>query len=60
MTPALIATLVQYAVQYGIPAVMDVIAIIKRPDATIADVEAMFSKVKTYDQYNIPNISKPS
>lgn len=56
MTPALIATLVQYAVQFGIPAVMDVIAILKNNNATIADVEIMFSKVKTYESYGIPTV----
>lgn len=53
---ALIPILLQYALQYGVPAVLDVIAVLKKSDATIADVEAMFAKVKNYDQYGIPEV----
>lgn len=54
MNPTILL-IIQYAITYGIPAAQDLIAILKKPDATIADVEALFAKVKTYEQYNIPN-----
>jgi len=56
---ALLPVLLQYGITYGLPAVMDIIAALKKPDATIADVEALFAKIKTYEQYNIPNIETP-
>lgn len=52
----IVTLLIQAAIQYGIPAAEEIIAVLKKPDATIADVEALFAKVKTYDQYNIPNL----
>lgn len=59
MTPATIVLIAQFAVQYGIPAAQELIALLKKPDATIADVEALFAKVKSYDSYNIPNLPVP-
>lgn len=53
---AIAPLLIQFALQYGIPAAEDIIAALKKPDATIADVEALFAKIKSYDQYNIPNL----
>jgi len=60
MNPALIGVILQFAVQYGIPAAQEAIALLKKPDATLADVEALFAKVKTYEQYNIPNLQTPA
>ncbi len=60
MSPALISILLQYGIQYGIPAVMEIIALIKKPDATVADIEALFAKIQTYEQYNIPNVTAPA
>jgi len=54
MSEALI--ILSFAAKYGIPAAEEIIAVLKKPDATIADVEAAFAKVKTYDSYNIPNL----
>lgn len=59
MTPATIAIIAQFAIQYGIPAAQDLIALFKNQNATIADVEAMFAKVLTYEQYNIPVLTPP-
>lgn len=50
------ALLIQAALQYGIPAAEEIIAVMKNPAATVADVEALFAKIKTYEQYNIPNL----
>lgn len=59
MTSATIALIAQFAIQYGIPAAQELIALLKKPDADIADVEALFLKIKTYDSYNIPNLPVP-
>lgn len=59
MSEALILTLLQYGLKYGIPAVEQIIATIKKPDYTLADVEAMFGAIKTYEQYDIPNLTPP-
>jgi hypothetical protein len=58
MNPTLVALLVQYGLQYGIPAAMEIIAVLRNSNATISDVEALFAKIKTYEQYNIPDITK--
>ena len=59
MSPVLIQLLIQYGIQYGIPAAEEIIAVLKKPDATVADVEALFAKIKTYEQYNIPAVVPP-
>lgn len=59
MTPAVIALILQYGIQYGPGIAQEVIALFKKQDATIADVEALFAKIKPYDQYNIPNLPTP-
>lgn len=59
MTPATIAIIAQFAIQYGIPAAQELIALFKKPDATIADVETMFAKVKPYEAFNIPVLIPP-
>jgi len=58
MNPTLVALLVQYGLQYGIPAAMEIISVLRNSNATISDVEALFAKIKTYEQYNIPDITK--
>lgn len=58
MNPALVALIIQYGLQYGTPAAMEIIAVLKNSNATISDVEALFTKIKTYEQYNIPDITK--
>ena len=56
MPPTLIALLVQAGLQYGPQFVTDIIAILKNPNATVADVKAAFSNLKPYEAYNIPNV----
>jgi hypothetical protein len=48
---------IQYAVQYGIPAAQEIIAVLKKPDATLADVEVLFAKIQPYEALGIPNVS---
>ena len=54
MTP-LIAFLIQEALQYGPEFIAKLVAIIQKPDATIAEVEALFQTVKPYSSYGIPD-----
>ncbi len=56
MSPAIVQLLIQAGIQYGPAFVTEAIAIIKNQNATVADVEALFAKVKPYEAYNIPNI----
>lgn len=58
MNPTLVALIIQYGLQYGIPAAMEIIAVLRNTNATLSDVEALFAKIKTYEQYNIPDITK--
>ncbi len=59
MSEALILTLLQYGLKYGIPAVEQIITTLKKPDSTLADVEAMFGAIKKYDEYEIPALIPP-
>ena len=58
MSPTLIALIIQYGLQYGVPAVTEIISTLRKPNATIDDVEALFAKLKTYAEYQIPNLPK--
>lgn len=53
---ALIPLLIEAGIKYGPEFVLNIIAIIKKPDATVDDVEALFKNVKPYAAYNIPDI----
>ena len=54
MSPAAIEALIILAAKYGPEFVMAIIALFKKPNPTIADVEAIFADVKPYDAYGIP------
>jgi hypothetical protein len=58
LTP-LVALIIQEALQYGPEFVMQIITILKKPDATIQDVEVLFTGVKPYSAYNIPDKITP-
>lgn len=60
MSPAIIGLLVQFGLQYGPEAVNGIIAVLKNPAATIADVEAAFANLKPYSAYNIPDTTPPA
>lgn len=47
MNPELIVTIIQYAIKFGVPAVLDLIAVIKKPSLTLAELEAAFQKART-------------
>lgn len=57
MSPAIIQLLIQAGLQYGPAFVTSVIAVFKNPNATVADVEALFAGVKPYASYGIPDIA---
>lgn len=59
MTPTIIATIVQAAITYGPAFAQDLIALFKKKDPTIADVEALFAKVQPYASYGIPDVVPP-
>lgn len=42
MTPALLALLIQYGLQYGAPALIEIIKLFKIEQPTLADIEAAF------------------
>lgn len=52
----LIALLIQAGLQYGPQFVTQLIAILKNPNATIADVENAFKDLKPYSAYGIPDV----
>lgn len=52
MTPATIAILAQFAVQFGLPAAIKLIDLFKKRDATVEDVSAAFALArKAYEEY---------
>lgn len=53
MSAAAIEALIILLAKYGPPAVEAAIALLKKPDPTIADVEATFALIKPYDAYGI-------
>jgi hypothetical protein len=55
MSATLITLLIQAGLTYGPEFVTSIIAIMKNPNATFDDVEALFSKVKPYSAYGIPD-----
>ena len=57
MTPALAQLLIQAGLQYGPAFVTSIIAVLKKPDPTIADIETLFADVKPYSYFNIPDIA---
>ncbi len=48
--------LVQAGLKYGPDIVLEITSLLKKSDATIADVEALFGKIKTYEQFEIPEL----
>jgi hypothetical protein len=48
---ALLPILLQYGLKYGPQAVVDIIAFLKKKDPTVEDLEALFVRLKTYDDY---------
>lgn len=57
MTPALASLLIQAGLTYGPQFVTSIIAILKKPDPTIADIETLFANVQPYSAFNIPDIA---
>lgn len=57
MSPALAQLLIQAGLQYGPEFVQSIIALLKKPDPTIADIEALFADVKPYSFFNIPDVA---
>lgn len=60
MPPELIASLVLLAAKYGPEFVASIIALLKQKTVSIEDVEKLFSNVKPYADYNIPDIAPSS
>lgn len=56
MEAATLNLLISFAVQYGIPAALKIIDLMKKKDATIEDVQAAFQAAhKSYSDYeNLP------
>ena len=57
----LVSQLIGYAIQYGLPAVLDLIAVIKKPAVTLEELQAAFAKARTpFDQGLNPGVLKPT
>lgn len=54
MSP-LVEALIIAGVKYGPDFVSKIIAVINKPEPTVADVEALFASVKPYEAYGIPD-----
>lgn len=52
----LLESLLILGAQYGLPFVIDCIKSLKKTDITINDIEVLFSNVKPYEAYQIPDI----
>lgn len=58
MDPVTITALVGLAVKYGPEAVEGIIDLYdKKTNPTIAEVRAAFAKLKTYEEYGIPDVA---
>ena len=53
MSPATIEALIVLAAKYGPELVTGLIALFKKQNPTLADIEALFANVKPYDSYGI-------
>ena len=52
MNTALIVTIAQYAIKYGIPAAQELIKLFKKADPTVEDWEKVFDlSKKSYEDY---------
>lgn len=60
MTPALVALLIEYAVKYGIPAVLELINTIKQPTMTWDDIQAAFKMAETPYGLTPELVAKPA
>lgn len=54
MSPAAIEALIILAAKYGPQFVSSVIALFKKEQITVAEVEQLFANVKPYEAYGIP------
>ncbi len=57
MPASLVPILVEFAVKYGIPAALKVIAELKKPEPTVEAIEEIFKGVLPYEAYGIPDIA---
>lgn len=57
MSPVLIQALIVAGIQYGPQIVTDIKNLLAKKDATIEDVEAIFSNLQPYSSFNIPAIA---
>lgn len=55
MSPALLEALIIAGIQYGPQLVTDIKNLLSKKDATIDDVEVLFSNLKPYSYFNIPD-----
>lgn len=53
MSPALIEAIVIGAVKYGPQFAQEVIALFKKETVTVDEVEALFAKVKRFEDYGV-------
>lgn len=52
MSPATIALIANFAIQFGFPAALKLIALFEKKDATVEDVKAAFALAhKSYEDY---------
>lgn len=58
MSAAAIEALIILAAKYGPVLVTDIIALFKKENPTVADVDALFGKIKSYESYGIVEPAK--
>ncbi len=56
MSPQAIEALIILAAKYGPELVVNIIAVFKKQDPTLEDFHVLFSNVKPYEAYNIPDV----
>ena len=62
MSTAAIEALIILAAKYGPPLVLDIIALFRKENPTVTDVEALFASIKKYEDYGInpPTVTPPA
>lgn len=55
MGPEVISAIVILAAKYGPELVIQIIGLFKKETVTVADIEALFSTIKPYEELGIPD-----
>lgn len=53
MSPTVVEAIIVALVRYGPEVATSIIALFQKKDVTVADIEALFAQIKTYESYGI-------